>query len=1005
MQKFDFEIVKNPEIFQQNRLEANSDHEYYGDFTIKYGEFSDFKYSLNGSWLFAYAKNYDSCVKDFYELDYDCKSWESIQVPGHIQLQGYDKIAYVNSQYPWDGIADIKPGEIPTVYNPIASYTKYFEVPDNMKSGPVYISFQGVESGFALWLNGQYVGYSEDCFTPGEFDLTPYIVEGENKLCVQVFKYTAGSWCEDQDFFRFSGIFRDVYLYTTPKVHVKDLRVKTLIDDDYKNAILVLDIVSTDAGQLQMLLSNEEADLLHKQELTSGDNHIEIFVREPNLWSAEKPYLYNLSLEVTDLKGNLCEVVKEKVGFRRFELIDNMMHINGKRIVFRGVNRHEFSSSTGRVISREDIVTDLVTMKQNNINAIRCSHYPNMTLFYRLCDEYGIYVIDETNLETHGSWQVPIVVNKVKPIEYAVPGNRPEYKDNVIDRCKSMFERDKNHPCILIWSLGNESFGGSNHRAMYESMKSWDDTRLVHYEGIFWDRRFDCSDIESSMYIPAEETRKFLKENRNKPYIHCEYAHAMGTSVGALSKYTELPYEEPLYQGGFIWDYIDQAITTRDRYGVEFEGYGGDFDERPNDGSFSGDGLCYSKNRAVTPKMQEVKYDYQGIVVKISDGVAHIENRYLFTNTNEFDAVLTVENMGVVIAKEKMQIDCPPLTSVDQKLGVELPENGEYVIQLSFVLKENTLYAKAGHEVAYGQDVVGEYIVPRGAKQTLTVVKGMENIGVRGQDFELFFTNNKGLNSYKYHGKEMLKKVVRPNFWRPMTENDLANQLPFRAGQWKLASVYFGPSHMDEKKTILPKLTQTEDKVTIAYTYFVATSPVIEVGVVYEVYPDGLVEMSINLPKSDHIGELPELSGMLVMDADYENLKWYGLGESDTYNDRDHAKLGMFSNKVADNMAKYLVPQESGNKQKVRFAEITNEQGYGLRIEAMGLGVSVLPYSPDEIDAASHPTELCSPHYTYIRVGKQMGIAGDDTWGAKTHPEFMLDNSKPMQIKFAFRGI
>jgi len=1003
--EFDYKIVKDPRIFQENRIDPHSDHEYYDSEAYGYGDRSNFKYLLNGIWKFEYAKNYDSCDKDFYKENRDCKSWDDIKVPAHIQLEGYDKVMYVNTQYPWDGHEAIDPGEIPTEDNSVGNYVKYFELPPFMKNKPVYISFQGVESGFALWLNGQYIGYSEDSFTPAEFDLTPFVKEGENKLAVQVFKWTAGSWCEDQDFFRFSGIFRDVYLYTVPTTHIRDIRIQTLLDDEYKNATLVLDMDVIGSGMVHMTLSNEDEDILSKANLAEGANHMEVHVREPKLWSAESPYLFDLQLNVFGEDGRLSEVLKEKVGFRRFELIDNIMHLNGRRIVFKGVNRHEFSSATGRVLSEEDILKDIITIKKNNINAIRTSHYPNQTVFYRLCDIFGLYVIDETNLETHGTWQTPILILGEKGNDYAVPGDREEFTENVIDRARSMFERDKNHPSILIWSLGNESYGGSNLKKMNDKFHEWDSTRLVHYEGIFNDRRVDMSDVESTMYIPTKDIKEWLAEHKEKPYINCEYIHAMGNSCGAMYKYTELAYQEPLYQGGFIWDYIDQAITTRDCNGVEFEGYGGDFDERPNDGSFSGDGLCYSKDREPSPKMQEVKYDYQNIKIKIADGVAHIENRNLFTNTNEFTAILTIEKIGELVAEEELTIDCPPLETVDYPLELELPEDSEYVVTLSFVLKEDTLWADKGYEVAYGQTTVGKYIVEKGLEQKLRVTKGFFNIGIKGDDFEIYFAKQKGLVSYKYHGKELLKRTVLPNFWRPLIENDIANQLPFRAGQWKLASKYLSTMIMDEKKYEYPEIVEDEKQVKVIFTYHLPTKPASSCKVDYTIHSDGLIDVNVILEKSDMVGELPELSMVFTLDSQLNNLEWYGKGPEETYFDKDHAKLGVFKNKVADNMAKYLVPQECGNHMDVRYAALTDDRGDGVMFYANYNGFSALPFTVHEIEEAMHHTELPPVHFTHVRIGQQMGVGGDDTWGAKTHPEYMLNNHKEIGISFSFRGI
>jgi len=1009
MADFRYEIVTNPEIFQENRLDAHSDHEFYSSDKVKCGDISDFKFSLNGMWRISVYKNYSVCNRDFYKESYDVSDWDEIPVPGHIQMYDFDQKMYVNTQYPWDGHEYIEPGEIPSEYNPVANYIKKFEFPSFMKGKKCIIRFDGVESGFALWLNGNYVGYSEDSFTPSEFDLTPYIADGENTLALQVFKFTAGSWLEDQDFFRFSGIFRDVCIYTVPDKHIQDLKIVTELDDNYKNAVLSLDIEMSEDASVRVSLEDEDLEIFRKVEMKAGINHLELPVVEPRLWSAEIPNLYYLKLTVLDDKGNVIEYVVEKVGFRKFELINNIMHINGKRIVFKGVNRHEFSAQQGRCLTREDTIKDIITMKRNNINAVRTSHYPNQTYFYRMCDLYGLYVIDETNLETHGTWQWPIEIGKFKPVSFAVSGDRPEYKENVIDRARSMYERDKNHPCILIWSLGNESFGGSNHMAMHDAFHEWDNTRLVHYEGLFHDRRYnDASDMESTMYEPVENTKKFLAEHRDKPYIHCEYSHAMGNSCGALHKYTELCYEEPLYQGGFIWDYIDQCLMKKDRYGVEYAGYGGDFDDRPNDGSFSGDGLCYGPDRLPTPKMREVKFCYSNIIVKIDGAIAHVTNNNLFLNTSEFDAILTVECMGKEISRNKVETDIEPLASKDIKL--EIPDldltEAEYVITLSFVLKEDTLWAKAGHELAWGQKVVGQYKAPAKVSNRFDVTYGWFNVGIKGDDFEILFAPGSGsIISYKKNGKEFIRRQPMPNFWRPITENDNANQLQFRAGQWKVASMYLSTKKNDGRGMDLPEIEVLEDKVTLTFTYNVPVKPFIQCKVTYVVTKDGTVDVKLVLPPSAEVGELPELSMLFTMDADYENLKWYGLGPEESYPDRNHNKLGVYENKVADNMAAYLVPQECGYKMGVRCASITDKDGDGLFFTGENLGLSVLPYSPHEIDCALHPVELPPIHYTFIRVGKQMGIAGDDTWGAKTHPEYCLDNSKEMIVNFKFRAV
>ena len=1008
MINFDERIVADPKVFEQNSLAPHSDHDFFPNEDAYYSGKNPFKMDLNGYWKFSYARNPKAAIADFFEKDYDCHEWDDIRVPAHIQLEGYDTPQYANTQYPWDGHDTVEPGEIPTNFNPTASYVKYFYLPEDWKSNKVFISFQGVESAMALWLNGQYVGYREDSFTPNEFDLTPYLVEGENKLAVRVYKWCAGSWCEDQDFFRFSGIFRDVYLYTIPEIHVRDISVKTELNDDYSEAILRIALEANGKGKASITLEDEVGEEILRGEADfDGKSEISVPVSEFELWSAEKPNLYTLRIEIQNVEGELQEVIYQDVGFRKFELINNVMCLNGKRIVFKGVDRHEFGSENGRVISVDDIEKDIITMKRNNINAIRTSHYPNRSEFYKLCDEYGIYVMDEANLETHGTWDM--IVSGFRDLDTAVPGNRPEFQDLVIDRARNMYERDKNHPCILIWSCGNEAFGGVDIYNMSNKFREWDDTRLVHYEGVVNDPRFpETTDIYSTMYAPVAQIKEFLKEHRDKPYINCEYTHAMGNSCGAMHKYTDLTRTEELFQGGFIWDYIDQSLNLKDRYGHEYQGYGGDFGDRPCDYSFSGNGIAYGgDSRESSPKMQEVKYNYQNIVGEIAGGKIKVVNRNLFVNTQEYDCVVTLEKEGRVIKEARIDTHTEPLSSDVYDMPFEVEQNkGEYVVTVSFRLPEDTKWAQRGHEVAYAQATVGTYEAPQREKKELTVVEGWHNIGIRSDEFEVIFSRiHAGLVSYKYGGEQMLAGIPKPNFWRAMTENDIANQLPFRAGQWKVASMYPSIKSQHGRRADDYVIKKFEDHVNVTYVYHLATKPLVDCTLSYDVYGDGEIEVTLTLPPSDKVGELPELSMVMAMDADFDRLTWYGLGPDETYADRKHAKVGLYSNKVADNVARYLVPQECGFKEDVRFATVTNSKGRGLRFTCNNLGFSALPYSVHELDNATHPTELPLPHFTYVRVGKQMGIAGDDTWGALTHPEYMLDNSKEMQIKFSFRGI
>ena len=660
MKQFDYAMVKDPEYFRDGRLDAHSDHVYYASEEEAVDRETSYRESLNGLWKFQYARNYESAIPGFEAEEYNCKDWEDIYVPAHIQMEGYDVPQYANVQYPWEGHEEINPGEIPTHFNPTASYVKYFTVPEQMQGKRLFISFQGAESGLALWLNGKFVGYSEDSFTPSEFELTEYVKEGENKLAAQVFKWTASSWCEDQDFYRFSGIYRDVYLYTVPEVHVNDLRIRAIPDVSLASADFELTTKTWGKGQLKIVLSKEGNIVLEDVKEISDEDTFTWKVDAPVLWSAEDPQLYDLELTVSDENGNVQEIIPQKVGFRRFEMKDGIMTLNGKRIIFKGVNRHEFSSVTGRHVSEEELRKDLTTMKLNNINAIRTCHYPDMSKIYELCDEYGLYMIDETNLESHGSWDV---AEMTKDFTYTVPYNKPEWLGMMLDRANSMYQRDKNHPAILIWSCGNESFGGKDIFEMSQLFRSEDPTRLVHYEGVFHDRSYnDTSDMESQMYPSVEAIKEFLAKDNSKPFICCEYTHAMGNSCGAMHKYTDLTDTEPKYQGGFIWDYIDQSIYKKDRYGKEFQAYGGDFGERPTDYNFSGNGIAYGGDREASPKMQEVKFNYQNITAKVSEDKVTVINKNLFVNTDTFDAKVILAKDGKVICTKPLATAVAPLS-------------------------------------------------------------------------------------------------------------------------------------------------------------------------------------------------------------------------------------------------------------------------------------------------------------------------------------------------------
>ena len=1033
MESFDFEIVKNPEIFQQNRLKAHSDHVCYKTEYEKNTRNTSYRYSLNGLWKFDYATNMDRVVNDFEKIDYDCSNWDDIRVPAHIQMEGYDNPQYTNTTYPWEGREYIEPGEIPSEFNPVASYVKYFTVPESMRDMKICISFQGVESGFALWLNGMYVGYSENSFDPAEFDLTPFIIEGENKLAVRVWKWTSSSWCEDQDFFRFSGIYRDVYLYAVPKAHIWDIRTEALLNDDFTEGNLCVELKTEGCGNVKatlyageirnadngVFLGSEDVVIAETKNSLGENTKISFNIANPKLWSAEEPVLYWLKLQVEDEDGNVTEIITQNVGFRHFEMDNGIMKLNGKRIVFKGVNRHEFNAVSGRVPRAEDAIKDVITMKANNINAIRTSHYPDDSILYELCDIYGLYMIAENNLESHGTFEA--YEKGVADESYVVPYDNEKWLAMMLDRVNSCYQRDKNHPAIIIWSCGNESYGGKVIYEMANYFRKLDSHRLVHYEGVCHDRRYnDSSDMESQMYPSIESIKAFLKENKDKPFICCEYTHAMGNSCGAMHKYTDLTDDEPRYQGGFIWDYIDQTLYKKDRYGEEFLGYGGDYDDRPTDGDFSGNGIVYGGDREPSPKMQEIKFNYQNISVDFIDDDFVVKNKNLFVNTDKYDAYVILQSDGVEVLRTKIKTDVSPLSEKIYKIPEKITsymeaakadkiETPEFSIIVSFHLKDDCIWADKGHEVAFGQKIYKKEVKEYTCDESVEVVINHNNIGVKGENFRAIFSRvNIGMVSYVYGGVEMLPNYIPlPNFWRAPVSNDNGNMMQLRYAQWKIASMYVTTKSEARFEDTSPKVEELEDSVKITYTYHMPTTPRSSCEVSYRVFGDGTIETKLKYDPVKELGDMPEFGMMFKLDADYDTVNWYGLGPMENYADRKHgAKLGVYENKVQDNMAKYLVPQECGNKCDVRYVKVLNKKGRGMIFFGDDLSVNVLPYTPHELENAAHGFELPKIHYSVVRIAQeQMGVAGDDSWGAKVHPEYLLDVSKTKEFTFYFRGV
>ena len=626
----DMKWLDNPEVFKVNQLEPHSDHCYYLDYSDMKKEKNPLLQSLNGQWEFAYSKNVMERPVDFYKETFDASGFDKIMVPGHIELAGYDKIRYINTMYPWEGkeyhrgaysmqATGAEEGMFSEAqYNPVGSYIKYFDLDKNMCGKRIHICFEGVEEAMYLWLNGQFIGYAEDSFTPSEFDLTPYIKEKGNVLAVQVHKMSTAAFLEDQDFFRFFGIFRNVTLKAIPDVHLEDVWFKPVLNQDNESGSVSVSmkVSATDSQNVTagfILKDREENILVEKSlQLNKENDHLEgticVDLESVKLWDNHNPYLYHAYVELKAEDGSLAEVIPYDIGFRRIEIIDKVVYLNGKRLVITGVNRHEWNARTGRCIGIEDMKADISCMLRNNINSVRTCHYPDQIPWYYMCDDAGIYVMAETNLESHGSFQ------KLGAIEPScnVPGSIPQWRDAVLERAKNNFETFKNHTSILFWSLGNESYAGDDIEAMNVYFAEKQDGRLVHYESSYYNRAYEdtISDFETRMYAKPEDVEEYLNNSPKKPYILCEFMHDMGNSMGGLGSYMKLIDKYDMYHGGFIWDFIDQAIMVKDSVtGKDVLRYGGDFDDKPSDYEFSANGIVFA-DRKEKPAMQEVRYYY-----------------------------------------------------------------------------------------------------------------------------------------------------------------------------------------------------------------------------------------------------------------------------------------------------------------------------------------------------------------------------------------------------------
>ena len=997
-------------VFEVNRTPAHSNHKCFTH-DPQSGEYSDLTQSLDGEWRveIVQASDIDFNEEPFVAENFDDSAFYRTQVPGHLQMAGLLKNKYVNIQYPWDGHENPLEPNVPE-NNHVALYRKKFVVSKRLadtkeSGGSVSIVFHGMATAIYVWVNGLFAGYGEDGFTPNEFDITDLLHDGENVVAVACYEYSSASWLEDQDFWRLHGLFRSVELTAQPHVHVVNMQLEA--DWDAESGTASLDAAlsvrnASDAATISATLKDSEGNVVWETSTNADANTTfasgSLQGLEP--WSAESPSLYELEVNVIDQAGDIVEAVVQKVGFRRFRIENGIMTLNGKRVVFKGADRHEFDAKRGRSITEQDMIDDVIFCKRHNINAIRTSHYPNQERWYDLCDEYGIYLIDETNLETHGSWCLP---GDVVTAETAVPGSKARWEGACVDRVNSMMRRDYNHPSVVIWSLGNESYTGDVFRAMYKHVHDIDPNRPVHYEGMTKNRDYDdVTDIETRMYEHADVVEEYLKNDPQKPYISCEYMHAMGNSVGNLDEYTALE-RYPHYQGGFIWDFIDQAIYASQPDGSTRLCYGGDFGDRPSDYEFSGNGLVFA-DRTPAPKAQEVKQLYSNVHIDVTDRSVSIKNDNLFISTGGYHFVLRILADGEPVWQSERRFDVPAdsACTFDVEWPVDLyrANANELVLEVSQRLAEATDWAPAGYELAFGQTVVAGTKAAEDAALPADgiVTVGRWNAGVQGSGREILLSRTQGgLVSYTFDGHEFVLRRPAITTFRALTDNDRGAGHGFERAQWMAAGRY--------ARCVDNVIEQVdEDTLKAVYTYELATPQRTKVTVEYTADTTGRLNLHVEYPgESGDLPTIPAFGIEWTLPVQYSNLRFFGAGPEETYQDRKHAKLGVWSTDAFKDHAPYLMPQETGNHEEVRWAEITDENGHGLRVSrangAAPFAVSLQPYSSFMIEEAQHQDELPAPKHMFLRVlAAQMGVGGDDSWMSPVHSQYHIPADQPISL-------
>ncbi|MBJ6367009.1 glycoside hydrolase family 2 TIM barrel-domain containing protein [Snuella sedimenti] len=1023
---------QDPQVSGINRLPSKATSYSYPNesLALKNDKNSSGRYKLlNGDWKFYWAPVPEGVPNNFQEPTFDDSSWNTIPVPANWELHGYGTAIYTNTIYPF---VPVNPPLVPNDDNPTGCYRTTLEVPDNWKGTQITLTFGGVSSAYYVWVNGKLLGYSEDSMLPTHFDVTPYLQSGTNTLAVKAFRWSDGVYLEDQDHWRLSGIHRDVYLTSAPKVQLYDFFVQTDLDDHYENATLkirprikVFEDSDFSNYTLEAKLFDENNAEVLKQPLTIPVDKIynekfqqrgkpnfalmQALVENPKKWSAEQPNLYTLVFNLKNEEGQVLESRSTKVGFRETKIEDGEFFVNGKSVIMFGVNRHDHDPIHGKVISEASMLKDIKLMKQFNLNAVRTSHYPNDERWYDLCDEYGIYVMDEANLETHG------VGGKLS--------NDASWSSAFLERVIRMVERDKNHPSIVFWSLGNESGSGFNHVTMANWIRSYDTTRPVHYEGaqttegkakiedkILKDPLY--VDIVSRMYSPIEYMVKMSEfENEPRPIIWCEYAHSMGNSTGNLFKYRDLFRNNKQIIGGYIWDWCDQGLSQKTAEGEAYYAFGGDMgDTKINSGNFCLNGIV-GPNRELKPATWEVKKVFQPIEFEggdLASGEIKVTNHHNFTNLNQFQFLWELQEDGktikqgaletIVLAPNQTKTITFPFKEPRLKAGAE------YFIRISAVLKENTLWANKNHEIAWEQiQLPFKKTLPNksiGSLNTITV----NNNSVSGKHFQIDFNASKGtISQFVYNDQNLITTGLQPSFWRPVTDNDRAGaKTKKHLAVWRAASQNSTAASFE--------LKQLTANTALATSSFIFADNQASLLVKHFIYGDGSIKVAVEFQADEALPMLPKLGVQLQVPNTFDNLKYLGRGPHESYWDRKlSADIGIFSSKVSKDYYHYIRPQESSNKTGVRWFALTNNQGYGLLVNATDqhLSMSAWPYTTWNIEEALHTYDLEEQDFITLNIDhKQMGVGGDDSWSNKAlpHPEFRIP-AKAYNYSFLIKPI